>query len=178
MSDPCRTRFTTWIDQKIGGAMLGEVVVAFEHDAALAQVAALREELAHWKHLVGAVCATIPLADTLASTSSGQTTVDYFKGLHTDRGGLRKRLTAAEQRNAELEKDAARYLWLRDKSESVHQFYLSTPIWFTGVKFNKVSVDSTIDAALKSTESGASDSAMQRVNEVTWTGEWVKRDDQ
>jgi hypothetical protein len=55
---------------------------------------------------------------------------------------------AAEQRIAELEKDAARYQWLRDKSESVHQFYLSTPIWFTGVKFKKENVDSTIDAAL------------------------------
>jgi hypothetical protein len=63
-------------------------------------------------------------------------------------------LAAAEQRNAELEKNAARYIWLRDKSESVHQFYLSTPIWFTGVKFNQESVDSTIDAAMaKPTES-------------------------
>lgn len=70
---------------------------------------------------------------------------------------LQQRLTAAEQRNSELEKNAARYIWLRDKSESVHQFYLSTPIWFTGVKFNPENVDRTIDAALKPTESGASD---------------------
>jgi hypothetical protein len=71
---------------------------------------------------------------------------------------LKHDLTAAEQRNAELEKDAARYIWLRDKSESVHQFYLSTPIWFTGVKFNTENVDSTIDAAMaKPTESGASE---------------------
>jgi hypothetical protein len=69
-----------------------------------------------------------------------------------------QRLTAAEQRNSELEKHAARYIWLRDKSESVHQFYLSTPIWFTGVKFNTENVDSTIDAAMaKPTESGASE---------------------
>jgi hypothetical protein len=47
-----------------------------------------------------------------------------------------------------LRKDAERYQWLRDKSESVHQFYLSTPIWFTGVKFSKENVDSTIDAAM------------------------------
>lgn len=47
-----------------------------------------------------------------------------------------------------LRKDAERYRWLRDKSESVHQFYLSTPIWFTGVKFSKENVDRTIDAAM------------------------------
>lgn len=44
--------------------------------------------------------------------------------------------------------DAERYRWLRDKSESVHQFYLSTPIWFTGVKFRREDVDRTIDAAM------------------------------
>lgn len=47
-----------------------------------------------------------------------------------------------------LRKDAERYRWLRDKSESVHQFYLSTPIWFTGVKFTPENVDSTIDTAM------------------------------
>jgi len=47
-----------------------------------------------------------------------------------------------------LLKDAERYRWLRDRSESIHQFYLSTPIWFTGVKFSKENVDSTIDAAM------------------------------
>jgi len=47
-----------------------------------------------------------------------------------------------------LRKDAERYRWLRDSSESIHQFYLSTPIWFTGVKFSKENVDSTIDGAM------------------------------
>lgn len=47
-----------------------------------------------------------------------------------------------------LHKDAERYRWLRDKSEAFHQFYLSTPIWFTGIKFNKENVDCTIDAAM------------------------------
>lgn len=47
-----------------------------------------------------------------------------------------------------LRRDAERYRWLRDNSESIHQFYLSTPIWFTGVKFNKENVDGTIDAAI------------------------------
>lgn len=78
--------------------------------------------------------------------------------LHEVIGRLKTERDAAEQRNAELEKNAARYIWLRDKSESVHQFYLSTPIWFTGVKFNPENVDSTIDAAMtKPTESGASE---------------------
>lgn len=35
MSDPCKKRFMTWIPQKSGGSMLGEVVVAEEYDAAL-----------------------------------------------------------------------------------------------------------------------------------------------
>ena len=54
--------------------------------------------------------------------------------------------------NDALRKNSDRYQWLRDKSESVHQFYLSTPIWFTGVKFRKENVDSTIDAAMGSGE--------------------------
>lgn len=35
MSDACKPRFTTWINQKCGGAMLGEVVVAEDYDAAI-----------------------------------------------------------------------------------------------------------------------------------------------
>ena len=53
-----------------------------------------------------------------------------------------------DQLKAEVEalrKDAERYRWLRDKSEALHSFYLSVPIWMTGVKFNKDTVDSTID---------------------------------
>lgn len=53
----------------------------------------------------------------------------------------------------QLESDAKRYRWLRDESESIHQFYLSTPIWFTGVKFSKENVDSTIDAAMSKEQS-------------------------
>jgi hypothetical protein len=47
-----------------------------------------------------------------------------------------------------LRKDAARYQWLRDKSESVHSFYLSVPIWFSSVRFRKEDVDSSIDTAI------------------------------
>lgn len=59
-------------------------------------------------------------------------------------------LTALAFEVEALRKNSDRYQWLRDKSESVHQFYLSTPIWFTGVKFSKENVDSTIDAAMTS----------------------------
>lgn len=50
--------------------------------------------------------------------------------------------------NKALRKDSDRYQWLRDKSENLHGFYLSTPIWMTGVKFSKENVDSTIDGAM------------------------------
>lgn len=66
----------------------------------------------------------------------------------SDRWNMRKPMEALVAENEALRKDAERYRWLRDSSESVHQFYLSTPIWFTGVKFSKENVDSTIDAAM------------------------------
>ncbi|WP_122722392.1 hypothetical protein [Pseudomonas viridiflava] len=57
-------------------------------------------------------------------------------------------MDSAIAEHEQLERDAERYRWLRDRSVSIHQFYLSTPIWFTGVKFSKENVDSTIDAAM------------------------------
>jgi hypothetical protein len=109
-----------------------DCVLASDFDAAQSELTALREELAEIK-------------ESLA-----------YRGSLLNRTRLRAEV--AEQRNAELEKNSARYIWLRDKSESVHQFYLSTPIWFTGVKFNPENVDSAIDAAMtKPTESGASE---------------------
>lgn len=60
--------------------------------------------------------------------------VDDFEALEAECEGLRL--------------DAGRYRWLRDSSESFHAFYISTPIWFTGVKFSKENVDSSIDAAM------------------------------
>lgn len=50
-------------------------------------------------------------------------------------------------------KDAERYQWLRDKSEAVHQFYLSVPLWFTGVRFRSRDVDNAIDAMSKGEQS-------------------------
>lgn len=52
-----------------------------------------------------------------------------------------------------LRKDAERYQWLRDRSESVHQFYLSVPLWFTGVRFRAQDVDKAIDAMSKGEQS-------------------------
>lgn len=43
MSDHCKSRFTTWINQKSGGAMLGQVVVAEYYDEA---IEALKSSLA------------------------------------------------------------------------------------------------------------------------------------
>lgn len=83
MNYACKERFTTWIDQKIGGAILGEVVIAEVHDAALLQVAALREELATAKR---------GLANCKVALDAQ--THNY--------GVANLRLTAAEQRNSEL----------------------------------------------------------------------------
>lgn len=55
---------------------------------------------------------------------------------------------ADKVRIAELEADAARYRWLRDHSQSFHTFYLSVPIWMTGVSVNQEKVDRSIDAAI------------------------------
>jgi hypothetical protein len=46
-------------------------------------------------------------------------------------------------------KDAERYRWLRDFSVPPHQFYLSVPIEFDGVRFTKAEVDAYIDAAIE-----------------------------
>lgn len=67
--------------------------------------------------------------------------VQDFEAIAAERDQLKAECEA-------LRKDAERYRWLRDESESINQFYLSTPIWFTGVKFSKENVDRTIDAAM------------------------------
>jgi hypothetical protein len=55
--------------------------------------------------------------------------------------------------NEALRKNAERYQRLRDKSEAVHQFYLSVPLWFTGVRFRSQDVDNAIDAMSKGEQS-------------------------
>lgn len=52
----------------------------------------------------------------------------------------------------ELEKlraDAGRYRWLRDVSVPPHNFYLSVPVEFHGVRYAAAEVDTAIDAAIK-----------------------------
>ena len=44
-------------------------------------------------------------------------------------------------------KDAERYRWLRDASVPPHNFYLSVPIEFDGVRYGPHEVDAYIDAA-------------------------------
>ncbi|CDO34089.1 hypothetical protein [Novosphingobium sp. KN65.2] len=51
------------------------------------------------------------------------------------------------ERVAELEADAARYRWLRDHSVPPHNFYISVPDEFHGVKYSPSEVDAYIDEA-------------------------------
>lgn len=48
-----------------------------------------------------------------------------------------------------LAEDAARYRWLRDKSDPPHKFYVSVPVEFHGERFTPSDVDAYIDAAMK-----------------------------
>ena len=81
MSEPCKIRFTTWINQKAGGAVLGEVVVAEEHDTALSQLAALREQLNLTEESNAGLSSTIS-ADVIA-----------YKKLCDDLAALREELS-------------------------------------------------------------------------------------
>ncbi|WP_277963879.1 ead/Ea22-like family protein [Pseudomonas sp. RIT-To-2] len=108
--------------------------IAAANPAAILALIAENERLAAQVRLAG-VAAEMAVHDAV-----GRAATDYLLAVHE-----------LDQLKAEVEalrKDAARYHWLRDKSESVHQFYMSTPIWFTGVKFSKENVDNTIDAAM------------------------------
>lgn len=62
---------------------------------------------------------------------------------------LATELNKARDEVEALRKDADRYQWLRDKSDAVHQFYLSVPLWLAGVRFRPQDVDSAIDAMSK-----------------------------
>jgi hypothetical protein len=48
----------------------------------------------------------------------------------------------------QLECDARRYKWLRDSSCPPHQFYISVPEEYSGVKFKAEEVDAYIDLAM------------------------------
>src|SRR5690606_9068767 len=66
---------------------------------------------------------------------------------------VQRKLEELQAECERLRKEAERYRWLRDKSVSLHSFYLSTPMWMTGVRFRPENVDSTIDAAMQTTMS-------------------------
>lgn len=68
----------------------GWIDVKAEPLVRLSEVEALRRERDEWRLMVGSICATVPLGETLAATSSGQTTVDYFKALHAEVATLRR----------------------------------------------------------------------------------------
>lgn len=53
----------------------------------------------------------------------------------------------ALRRCERLSADAARYVWLRDHSVPPHNFYISVPDEFAGVKYNPSEVDAYIDEA-------------------------------
>lgn len=72
---------------------------------------------------------------------------DTSKGGYADNSTVEAR--ALEQWNMRHEPDALRYRWLRDKSQAVHNFYISVPLWFTGVKVQAASVDAYIDESIK-----------------------------
>ncbi len=61
---------------------------------------------------------------------------------------LRAELAASREREARMKQDAERYRWLRDVSVPPHNFYLSVPEEFAGVRYAPTEVDAAIDAAI------------------------------
>lgn len=55
----------------------------------------------------------------------------------------------ADDARKKAEADAARYRWLRDDSCPPHNFYVSVPDKFHGVKYAPADVDAYIDAAIR-----------------------------
>lgn len=141
----------------------GQYVSASDFDAAQSELAALREERDQWCQMVGRICSTIPVSDVLASTGSIKESVDYFKSLH-------KRLTAAEQRNADRDAEIAAQVesalrrsftlgqvyWQQADSDSTCQQNKSDQTMETQAQ-HILNVLKSISAALNPTESGASE---------------------
>lgn len=65
--------------------------------------------------------------------------------------------TALPEPKAEPVRDAERYRWLRDVSVPPHNFYLSVPAEFDGVRYAPAEVDAYIDAAMLTAARPASD---------------------
>lgn len=51
--------------------------------------------------------------------------------------------------STQIEKEAARYRWLRDHSVPPHNFYISVPDEFAKVSYSPDEVDAYIDAAIQ-----------------------------
>lgn len=76
---------------------------------------------------------------------------DLKRAVATVRHLMRSAHKAAGERagsvDARVVEDAERYRWLRDVSVPPHNFYLSVPVEFAGVKYTPQEVDAAIDAA-------------------------------
>ena len=58
------------------------------------------------------------------------------------------RAQPAQAGPSDVVRDAERYRWLRDASVAPHNFYISVPDEFHGVKYQPGEVDAYIDAAI------------------------------
>lgn len=63
-------------------------------------------------------------------------------------------LLAAADQQTDVARDAARYRWLRDQSVPPHNFYISVPDEFHGVRYQPSEVDAYIDAAIAAAPKG------------------------
>lgn len=63
-------------------------------------------------------------------------------------GYQRGMFSQSEAECERLRADAERYQWLRDVSVPPHNFYLSVPVEFDGVRYTRAEVDAGIDAAI------------------------------
>jgi hypothetical protein len=77
--------------------------------------------------------------------SVGTLRYESLEDIATEADATEERLRAAL---VVAERDAARYLWLRDLSVPPHNFYLSVPVEFDGVRYTPAEVDAAIDAAI------------------------------
>ena len=74
-----------------------------------------------------------------------QNTKDEY--LHELTGRAATALTEANTKLVKAGEDAARYHWLRDHSCPPHNFYISVPDEFYGVRYSSADVDIYIDEA-------------------------------
>ncbi|MBM6442350.1 hypothetical protein JQF37_01740 [Pseudomonas sp. MIL9] len=127
--------FLPGVEGMCKAVMRPEVVMASDFDAAQSELAALREELAKYKG--GCV-------DLSSQVRELEHKMDYWKGEGKRADEAQQRLTAAEQRNSELIKAIV------DTREALGREYWDQ---YAGLDETR----DILDAALKPTESGASE---------------------